>query len=100
MTLPDEALLAQLTFYLYPVTGEETAVAAPPANPESLTTGDAQYVLLYGDGGVLLETLYWDLSNAQAWQSIPSAWLNMAGRLCCSILASTMTAKTGPPACL
>ncbi len=68
VTLPDEALLAQLTFYLYPVTGEETAVAAPPANPESLTTGDAQYVLLYGDGGVLLETLYWDLSNAQAWQ--------------------------------
>ena len=68
-TLPDEPLLAQLTFYVYPVTGEETAVTGPIANPENITAGDAQYGYLYdGTGSTNLETLYWDLSNDQAWQ--------------------------------
>ncbi len=75
-TLPDEPLLAQLSFYLYPVTGEETAVTAPTIPSENALNqatvpdaGDAQYVYLYdAQTNDYLETLYWDLSNAQAWQ--------------------------------
>ncbi len=68
-SLPAEPLLAQLTFYLYPISGEETAVPPPTTNPMSLTAGDAQYAYLYdGTGSTHLETLTWDLSNAQAWQ--------------------------------
>ncbi|MBE2221675.1 MAG: hypothetical protein IAF02_09055, partial [Anaerolineae bacterium] len=74
--LLDEPMIAQLTFYLYPVTGEETAVVPPmppPQKPlenaEEDTEGDAQYVFLYdGQTEEYLATLYWDLSNAQAWQ--------------------------------
>jgi len=36
-TLPDEPLLAQLTFYLYPVTGDETAAIATSAPENALT---------------------------------------------------------------
>ena len=58
------------------LSGEETAVVpAMPAlenvleSSDVVTDGDAQYVFLY-DGSVenRLATLYWDLSNAQAWQ--------------------------------
>jgi photosystem II stability/assembly factor-like uncharacterized protein len=79
-TLPAEPLLARLTFHLYPVTGEETAVPEPPSSPDTILQnadggtadldGDAQYAYLY-DANTMdyIATLYWDLSNAQTWQT-------------------------------
>jgi photosystem II stability/assembly factor-like uncharacterized protein len=75
-TLPDDPLLAALSFYVYPVTGEETAVIAEASSPENAlhnanvaAAADAQYVYLYdANTQDYLETLYWDVSNEQAWQ--------------------------------
>ena len=75
-TLPDEPLMAQLTFYMYPMTGQETAVTSSNITPEQALNhimvpdaGDAQYVYLYDAlTNTNLQTITRDLSNAQAWQ--------------------------------
>lgn len=75
-TLPDTLFNATLTFHLYPVSGEAT-MATPVALLEEggwlkeapTAPGDAQYVLLLDpDTNAVIDVLYWDLSNEQAWQ--------------------------------
>lgn len=81
VTVPADAEVATLSFYRYPVSGESTpaareqvlaqgVVAGPwPAAPSNIAAGDAQYVLVMRpNSSVILETLLWDLSNAQGWQ--------------------------------
>jgi len=79
VTIPATGSGATLSFYLYPASGEATAVSQAALFPENRfatadqpaqpASGDAQYVLLLDPATqVLRQTLYWDVSNAQAWQ--------------------------------
>jgi hypothetical protein len=69
-----------LSFYTYGVSGSgamalETAVfpqkfAATTAEPAGAAGGDAQYALILDPGdGAILETLFWEQTNSQMWQS-------------------------------
>ena len=76
VTLPENMLGARLTFHLYPVSGEATLAALSAQLSQNrwleetpTAPGDAQYVLLLDpDTSAVIDVLYWDLSNAQAWQ--------------------------------
>jgi len=79
VAIPAEATNVWLSFYLYPVSGQATAVSQaalfpnnlfqPDDNPAQPLSGDAQYVLLLDPATqAILQTVYWDVSNAQAWQ--------------------------------
>lgn len=76
VTLPANTITATLSFQLYPVSGETVAASQeqlfPAAGLEQSTAaaaGDAQYgLVLDPDSGETLETIFWELSNDQAWQ--------------------------------
>ncbi|MCA9874830.1 MAG: hypothetical protein KC441_14265, partial [Anaerolineales bacterium] len=79
VSIPASGSGATLSFYLYPASGAATAVAQQTLFPDNRyaaldepaqpATGDAQYVLLLDPTTqALLQTLYWDVSNTQAWQ--------------------------------
>ncbi len=65
VTIPVSATLAQLNFRAYLATGETHMVTST----KSLSTGDVQYatVALAGTAS-MSRTLFWSLSNVQAWQ--------------------------------
>lgn len=74
--VPPAAQTATLAFRMYPVSGATLAgpVGVPsfsvPLSMLATTAGDWQYVLLLDpETGATLETLHWDLSNAQQWQA-------------------------------
>jgi hypothetical protein len=80
ITLPTGTLSATLQFKLYPVSGEATParqsqVFAAGSTANLLTeataaAGDAQYVLILNpQSGQTFETLVWDLSSDQRWQT-------------------------------
>ncbi len=65
VTIPVSAALAQLSFRAYPATGEIQMVT--PTQPRS--SGDVQYATAILSGTTSMShTLFWSLSNAQAWQ--------------------------------
>jgi len=79
VAIPAGATNAWLSFYLYPVSEQATAVSQaalfpdnlfqPDDNPTQPLSGDAQYVLLLDPATqAIWQTVYWDVSNAQAWQ--------------------------------
>ena len=80
VTIPADALTATLGFDAYLVSNESTAVAQSqvfrwgaasaewPASSSGAGAGDAQYALILRPDLVILQTLFWDLSNAQSWQ--------------------------------
>jgi hypothetical protein len=70
VTLPDDLLAARLHVWLYPIA------------ENAITAGDLHYILLLDPtDNAVLATLYWDLSNEQAWQEMafPSP-SSLAGR--------------------
>ena len=71
VTIPADALTATLRCYVYPVSGEaQPATQAQVLGEEPAAAGDAQYLLLLDpDTGATVDTLFWQLSNAQAWQA-------------------------------
>lgn len=77
ITLPANTITATLSFQLYPVSGEAVAAsqdqlfpAAVIDQPAATTVGDAQYGLILDPvSGAVMETIFWDLSNDQAWQA-------------------------------
>ena len=78
VTIPADALAATLRFSIYPVSSESALLAREQVFPEGRlsdpapaapTAGGAQYLLLFdADSGAILDTLFWQLSNAQEWQ--------------------------------
>jgi hypothetical protein len=88
--IPAQATGATLSFYLYPVSGEATAVSQQrlfPTDkfltdePEQPVSGDAQYVLLLDPATqTILDTVYWEVSNGQAWQRFDVNLSVYAGR--------------------
>ncbi len=76
ITLPANTITATLSFEIYPVSGEAVAASQttlfPAAGLDQSTAaaaGDAQYgLILDPDSGDILETVFWELSNDQAWQ--------------------------------
>ena len=78
--IPAGTKTAMLAFYTYAVSGDgdiaaESAVLAPNS-PAALSetavaaAGDAQYALIRDPGSnTVLETLFWEQSNGQTWQS-------------------------------
>ena len=80
VTIPADAISATLSFYVYPISGESAAAApsrvlgqemdASMSSPLGMSAGDAQYALIIPQTGSTLipRTLFWGLSNAQAWQ--------------------------------
>jgi len=71
VTLPSNTLNATLSCQVWPVTSESslagrtlTFARTPDTTPAA---GDAQYLLIM-DGSAILETLFWELSNAADWQ--------------------------------
>jgi photosystem II stability/assembly factor-like uncharacterized protein len=79
VTIPADALTATLACHIYPVSGEALQVTPEQAFPSGLVpgsqpqvqaaAGDGQYLLLLDpDTGRILETLFWELTNEQAWQ--------------------------------
>ncbi|MCB9420430.1 MAG: hypothetical protein H6667_11540 [Ardenticatenaceae bacterium] len=77
VTLPTNTITATLSFQLYPVSGEATPAsqeqlfpAAGLAQPTSTAAGDAQYGLVLDPvSGEILDTIFWQLSNGQEWQT-------------------------------
>jgi hypothetical protein len=77
ITLPANTITATLSFQLYPVSSEATLASQaelfPTAGTEQSTAtiaGDAQYgLILDPDNGEILDTIFWELSNDQAWQT-------------------------------
>jgi photosystem II stability/assembly factor-like uncharacterized protein len=80
VTIPAGTQTADLTFYTYAVSGDgviarETAVfpqnsIAAITEPAETTDGDSQYALILDpDDDTILETLFWEQSNSQMWQS-------------------------------
>ncbi len=71
VALPDNLFGATLRVWLYPFAGEGS-LAAQSTVLNATTAGDVQYILLLdpADGTTILATLYWDLSNEQAWQEL------------------------------
>ena len=80
VTIPTGTLTAALGVAIYPVSGESMRVAlnqvfptgvvaaVPPSRELDGANGDAQYVLVLGPDGTILQYSLWDLSNAQSWQ--------------------------------
>ncbi len=69
VTIPISATLAQLNLRTYPVSSETQLVTPTQATRSSTATGDAQYATLaVSDTPSISRTLFWSLSNAQAWQ--------------------------------
>ena len=68
VTIPISATIAELSVRWYGASSEEQ-MAPDPNTPGSQAAGDAQYLLVVDPAsGATLETLFWTLSNAQAWQ--------------------------------
>ena len=82
--IPADTLTATLRCAVYPVSGESTLRAqdqAFPDGPAAPDAGDAQYLLLLDpDSGAVLDTLFWQLSNAQQWQTYRFDLSGYAGR--------------------
>ncbi|UCC64062.1 MAG: hypothetical protein JSV36_03100, partial [Anaerolineae bacterium] len=79
VSIPADAISATLSITIYPVSGEaarilQDEVLRPGMRFDELfgsgiAVADAQYLLLLSpDGQAILETLFWQLSNAQSWQ--------------------------------
>lgn len=91
VTIPAGIAGANLSFYVYPVSGEATAVSQTAVFPEQVAaadrlpaqpaSGDAQYVLLLDPSTqAIVGTIYWGLSNGQAWQRVDANLKPYAGR--------------------
>jgi photosystem II stability/assembly factor-like uncharacterized protein len=79
ISIPADAISATLNYYIYPVSGEAVQIMQDEAFPQGMLLDelfqsgtavvDAQYLLLLSpDGQTILQTLFWQLSNAQSWQ--------------------------------
>ncbi|MBN2391375.1 MAG: hypothetical protein JXR84_11655 [Anaerolineae bacterium] len=81
ITLPATATLAQLSFWLYPVSTEVQQAAFSPEMASALVNaafvgdipatpaaGDAQFLLLMDDQETILQRLLWTLDNSQTWK--------------------------------
>jgi hypothetical protein len=92
VTLPADATRAVLQVYVYAMSGETgaAAIAQSAAFPQdvaadealrAMAAGDAQYLLLLDpDTGQIVQTLFWQLSNAQGWQARTFDLTPYAGR--------------------
>jgi hypothetical protein len=80
VTVPADAISATLRCYVYPVSGDAAKVAQDQVFSDGIVSedllgampsaGDAQYLLLLDPStGAIVETLFWELSNAQTWQA-------------------------------
>jgi hypothetical protein len=84
--IPADTLTATLRCAVYPVSGESTLRAQEQAFPDGPEfdkpdAGDAQYLLLLNpDSGAVLDTVFWQLSNAQQWQTYTFDLSGYAGR--------------------
>jgi photosystem II stability/assembly factor-like uncharacterized protein len=81
ITLPTDTISATLGYYVYPVSdasavasqhqvfGKNTVADIGHVPSIEAAGGDAQYLLILEPSSMtVLETLFWDLSNAQLWQ--------------------------------
>jgi uncharacterized repeat protein (TIGR01451 family) len=77
VSLPETALDATLSFWLYPVSTETQVAASDPeiqraaahhARPSIPARGDAQYVLILDEEGARRETLLWTLADSDDWE--------------------------------
>jgi photosystem II stability/assembly factor-like uncharacterized protein len=69
VTIPISATLAELSVRWYGASSEEQMAAPDPIASASQAAGDAQYLRVVDPtSGATLETLFWTLSKAQAWQ--------------------------------
>jgi photosystem II stability/assembly factor-like uncharacterized protein len=78
VTLPSNTMTATLSVQVYPVSGEAN-LASPtqvfpmgvgPDQPTAVAAGDAQYGLILDPvSGETLDTIFWQLSNDQVWQT-------------------------------
>jgi hypothetical protein len=92
VTIPADAISATLSFYVYPISGESVATGpgrvpgqemdAGMPSPLGVSAGDAQYALIIPQTGSTLvpRTLFWGLSNAQAWQPYTFDLTSYAGQ--------------------
>jgi len=71
VTLPHDLFGTRLHVWIYPL-AEDGLLAVQPSALDVTTVGDVQYILLLdpADGMTVLATLYWNLSNEQAWQEL------------------------------
>ena len=92
MTIPADAISATLSFSVYPISGESVATRpsrvlgqemdAGMPSPLGAAAGDTQYALIIPQTGSTLtpRTLFWGLSNAQAWQPYTFDLTSYAGQ--------------------
>ena len=88
-TLPANTITATLSFHVYPVSDDTTAVSQAQLFPDAVAlnqtmataVGDAQYGLILDPvSGDTLDTIFWQLSNEQAWQTHTFDLSNYAGQ--------------------
>lgn len=91
VAIPADVLTATLRCAVYPLSGESTLRSPeqvfPNGQADGIPTsaqpaaGDAQYLMLLDpDSGAILDTLFWQLSNAQYWQHYEFDLASYAGR--------------------
>jgi hypothetical protein len=82
VTIPGDAISATLQCHVYPVSGETTAATQDEVlGRQATAAGDAQYLLVLDPvSGEILESLFWQLSNDQAWQPFSFDLMTYAGR--------------------
>jgi hypothetical protein len=76
--LPASAIAATLSFRVYPISGEAINVSQAQLfadglgveRPTAVNAGDSQYGLILDPAnGAILETIFWQLSNNQTWET-------------------------------
>ncbi|MBI1297859.1 hypothetical protein GC175_23235 [bacterium] len=85
VTIPADAISANLTLWWYPISAEgslpaDVAAADAIMPDEASAMGDRHYVLLLDEAGVLLERLLWTRSDAATWQPLHFDLSSYAGQ--------------------
>jgi surface antigen len=85
VSIPADADLAVLRFWLYAVSGEAGSRAVPPRDSvslaeEALLADDAQYVLVLNEANSRIATLLWQRRDDQTWTYHEADLLPYAGR--------------------
>ena len=80
-----DATTAQLSAWVYPVSGEPRPIlSAPDLTGQSINalplSTDAQYILILDTNGNVLQTLWYQCSNARTWQQLQFNLLAYRGR--------------------
>lgn len=85
VTIPANALSATVGFWVYPISGEAKALAAPPhplapSIQEATLASDAQYLLVLNPYNTWIDTLWFECRDDQEWVYMAYDLMPFAGR--------------------